>query len=68
MILARMKNYQIEKNRIMSRIIILLHGYKLDGKFIYDKFRASDALGSSLENSILIAPNGPFMVPVAKKK
>lgn len=44
-----------------KRIYLLLHGYLLDGKYMIDEFR--DSLG---DNCMIIAPNGPFLVPVKK--
>lgn len=44
-----------------KRIIILLHGYMLDGQYILNKFK--DSLPS---DSLIIAPNGPFLVPQKK--
>lgn len=42
-------------------IYLLLHGYLLDGEFMYNKLKESLP-----ENSLIIAPNGPFMVPQKK--
>lgn len=44
-------------------IYLLLHGYLLDGDFIYNKLKSSLP-----ENSLVIAPNGPFMVPQKKRE
>jgi len=46
-----------------KRIILLLHGYKLNGEFLYDTF-----IKIMPEDSLVIAPNGPFIVPVIKKE
>ncbi len=45
-----------------KRVFILLHGYLLDGKFIYDQL--IDILP---DDCAVIAPNGPFIVPIKKK-
>ena len=45
-----------------KRVYLLLHGYLLDGKFLYDQL--VDVLPKS---EVILAPNGPFMVPVKKK-
>lgn len=45
-----------------KRVFILLHGYKLDGKFMFDKLQARLP-----QDCAVIAPNGPFMLPVSKK-
>lgn len=44
-----------------KRIYLLLHGYLLDGSYILNEFK-------SLFNKdcLVIAPNGPFLVPVKK--
>lgn len=45
-----------------KQVFLLLHGYMLDGQFMYDVFKQylpSDAL--------IIAPNGPFLIPHKKK-
>ncbi len=46
-----------------DRIILLLHGYKLTGEFLYDSF-----IKIMPENSLVLAPNGPFIVPIVKKQ
>lgn len=51
------------QNEIESpkRIIVLLHGYLLDGEFMLKK------LESSLpKDALIISPNGPFLVPQKK--
>jgi predicted esterase len=45
-----------------KRVYLLMHGYQLDGKFIFDKL-----IDSLPKDSAIIAPNGPFMVPVKKR-
>ena len=44
-----------------KRVYLLLHGYLLDGKYMNDEF--SDVFE---EDSLVISPNGPFLVPVKK--
>lgn len=46
-----------------KRIFLILHGYLLDGEFIFNQFKDSIP-----DNSLLIAPNGPFPVPVKKRE
>lgn len=46
-----------------KRVFLLLHGYLLDGKYVYDRIR--DILP---DDCAVIAPNGPFLVPVKKKE
>lgn len=46
-----------------KRVFLLLHGYLLDGQFMFDHFS-----GRLPEDCAVIAPNGPFMVPVKKKE
>lgn len=45
-----------------KRVYLLLHGYQQEGDFIFKKLRKSLP-----EDSVIIAPNGPFMVPVKKR-
>ncbi len=45
-----------------KRVFILLHGYLQQGEFIFDKLK--DVIP---KDCAIIAPNGPFMVPVKKK-
>jgi predicted esterase len=45
-----------------KRVYLLLHGYQLDGKFVYDKL-----IDSFPDDCAVIAPNGPFMVPLKKR-
>ena len=46
-----------------KKVFVLLHGYLLDGSFMYEKL-----LNFLPKESAIIAPNGPFMVPVKKQK
>jgi predicted esterase len=45
-----------------KRVYLLLHGYLLDGDFMLKALE-----GIIPDNSIVIAPNGPFIVPIKKK-
>jgi predicted esterase len=45
-----------------KRIYLLLHGYLLDGEFMLNALK--DTIP---DDSMIIAPNGPFPVPVKKK-
>jgi predicted esterase len=54
--------YIIEKGT-PKRVYLLLHGYLLDGKYLLDTLK--DTLP---EDSLIIAPNGPFLVPVKKNE
>ena len=45
-----------------KRVYLLLHGYLLSGSFMYKKLR--DILP---KDCAIIAPNGPFIVPVKKR-
>lgn len=54
--------YHIKKNGNPKRVFLLLHGYLLDGQFMIDTI--SDHLP---EDSIIIAPNGAFLVPQKKE-
>lgn len=44
-----------------KRIFLLLHGYLLDGAYLLNELK--DTLPT---DSLIIAPNGPFLVPVKK--
>lgn len=46
-----------------KRVFLLLHGYLLNGAFMYQKLR--DGLP---DDCAVIAPNGPFIVPVKKRE
>lgn len=48
--------------RSFNRIYLLLHGYSLDGSFMFHKI--SQKLP---DDSLIIAPNGPFLVPIKSK-
>lgn len=52
---------QLPKNP--KRVFLLLHGYMLDGKYIFDKFK--DIIP---QDCAIVAPNGPFMVPYKKRE
>jgi predicted esterase len=55
--------HDIYSNQMQNfdRIYLLLHGYMLDGKFI------QNILGPYLpKEQLILAPNGPFMVPYQK--
>lgn len=56
-------NHDLYTNNVdhFDSIYLLLHGYLLDGEFMFNKLK--DALP---KNSLIIAPNGPFMVPQKK--
>jgi len=45
-----------------KRIFLLLHGYLLDGSYLLRTLRETIP-----NNSLILAPNGPFPVPVKKK-
>lgn len=45
-----------------KRVFLLLHGYSLDGDFMMSKLSHIFP-----ENSLIIAPNGPFLIPVKMK-
>ena len=45
-----------------DRVFLLLHGYSLDGEFMFKKL--SQHLPA---NSLIIAPNGPFFIPIKNK-
>lgn len=54
-------DYFIKVPEKPKRIYVLLHGYLLDGEFMFNK------LGSVIpEDGIIVSPNGPFPVPVKK--
>lgn len=54
-------NYHTNNCSNPKRIFLLLHGYMLDGKFM------KDILEQYLpEDSLIISPNGPFLVPHKK--
>ena len=46
-----------------KRVYLLLHGYLLDGKYMIDELR--ETLG---DDCLIVAPNGPFLVPVKKNE
>lgn len=46
-----------------KRVFVLLHGYLLNGEFIFKKLRDILPLDCAI-----IAPNGPFIVPIKKKE
>ena len=52
-----------QKKSTPKRIYLLLHGYLLDAKYILETL-----LETLPEDSLIIAPNGPFLVPVKKKE
>ena len=41
-----------------KQVLLLLHGYMLDGKFMYDVLKQYLP-----EDALIIAPNGPFHTP-----
>lgn len=45
-----------------DRVYVLLHGYMLDGHFMFEKLK-----NFLPENSLIISPNGPFLVPQKKQ-
>lgn len=45
-----------------ERIYLLLHGYLLDGDFILNTIK-----NSIPDNSLIVAPDGPFLVPYKKR-
>ena len=53
----------IQKGQKPKRCYVLLHGYLLDGEYIFNKLKP--LLG---EDDLIIAPNGPFLIPVKKKE
>lgn len=53
----------VQKGNQPKRCFLLLHGYLLDGKFIYNSLL--ETLGP---DDLIIAPNGPFVIPVKKKE
>lgn len=56
-------DYHIRVPEKPKRIYVLLHGYLLDGEFMFKK------LSSIIpEDGIIVAPNAPFPVPVKKKE
>lgn len=48
---------------VPKQIFLILHGYLLDGSYMLRKLK--DTLPT---DSLLIAPNGPFVVPVKKRE
>lgn len=46
-----------------KRVYVLLHGYQLDGEYIYNKLE--DIIP---HQGAIISPNGPFMVPYKRKE
>lgn len=52
----------VENKGTPNKVFLLLHGYLLDGKYLFETLK--DIIPN---NSMIIAPNGPFMVPVKKK-
>jgi len=44
-----------------KRVFLLLHGYKQDGDFIFEQLRSILP-----DDCAIVAPNGPFIVPVQK--
>jgi predicted esterase len=46
-----------------NQVFVLLHGYLLDGEYMYE--RLQDLLP---KDALILAPNGPFTVPVKKKE
>jgi predicted esterase len=44
-----------------KEVILLLHGYMLDGKFMFDTFQKH-----LQADKLIIAPNGPFLIPYKK--
>jgi predicted esterase len=46
-----------------KRVFLLLHGYMLDGKYIFDKLKKILP-----EDCAIVAPIGPFMVPYKKRE
>jgi predicted esterase len=53
----------IQKGQNPKRCFVLLHGYLLDAEYIFNKL-----LPALNENDLVIAPNGPFLIPVKKKE
>jgi predicted esterase len=53
----------VNKGSNPKRCFVLLHGYLLDGDYIYNKL-----LPILNEDDLIIAPNGPFLIPVEKKE
>lgn len=51
------------KKSTPKRVFLLLHGYLLNGEYILKTLK--DSLP---DNSLIIAPNGPFLVPVKKNE
>ena len=45
-----------------KKVYLLLHGYKQTGEFIFNQLRSVLP-----DDSVIIAPNGPFSLPVDKK-
>ena len=56
-------NHDVYTNQAkdFERIYLLLHGYLLDGAFMFDKLK-----NILLDKSLILAPNGPFVVPQKK--
>ena len=56
--------HEIYSNELdqFDRVFLLLHGYSLDGEFMLKKLREHLP-----QNALILAPNGPFLVPVKDK-
>lgn len=50
------------ENENFDHVILLLHGFQLDGRFMYKRF--AKRFGSKTK---IISPNAPFMVPLKKE-
>lgn len=54
-------NLHTNKQQNFKRVYLLLHGYLLDGEFMFNKLKESLP-----QDALILAPNAPFLVPQKK--
>ncbi|MEX1099983.1 MAG: hypothetical protein WEB87_06130 [Bacteriovoracaceae bacterium] len=53
----------VSENESFDQVVLLLHGFQLDGKFMFKRFEKKFGARTKI-----IAPNAPFLVPLKKEK
>ena len=51
----------LSENQEFDRVLLLLHGYQLNGQFMFKRY--ADSFGQRVK---VIAPNAPFLAPIKK--